>query len=391
MATNRREFLTAAAAVTAGGVLAWLPQHSWAAANYQNLLILVELKGGNDGLNTVIPYADPQYAALRPRLAIARDQVLHLDENSGLNPALSPLMPLWKAGEVAVVQGVGYPSANLSHFRSIEIWDTASKSNEYLQQGWLTRAFAQAPVPRAFAADAVVVGSADMGPFSGGGTRTIALTNTEQFLQQAKLAVAAGEARNTALNHILHVEQDIVRAAAGFINAGAQQTFRTVFPQTAFGNAVRTAAQVVASRSGVAAIKVSLNGFDTHSGQAGTHNRLLKELAEGLVALKSVLIEMSRWEDTLVATYAEFGRRPRENTSAGTDHGTASPHFVLGGRVNGGLYGQRPAFDRLDGNGNLPFAVDFRSIYATVLEHWWGVNSSIALRGRFAPMDIIKA
>ncbi len=119
---NRREFLRAAAAVSipvTGSVLAWLPQHSWAAANYQKLLILVELKGGNDGLNTVIPYADPQYAALRPRIAMARDQVLPLDERSALHPAMTPLMPLWNAGEVAVVQGVGYPSANLSHFRSI--------------------------------------------------------------------------------------------------------------------------------------------------------------------------------------------------------------------------------------------------------------------------------
>lgn len=392
---NRREFLgSAAAAFTTGNVLAWLPQPCWAAVNYQKLLILVELKGGNDGLNTVIPYADSQYAALRPRIAVARDQVLQLDESTGLNPALSALMPLWKAGEVAVVQGVGYPSANLSHFRSIEIWDTASKSTEYLQEGWLTRAFVQAPVPRTFAADAVVIGSAELGPFSGGGaraTRTIALTNTEQFLQQAKLAAPAGQAGNAALNHILRVEQDIVQAAAGLVNASGKPAFSTEFPQTAFGNAVGTAAQVVASGSGVAALKLSVNGFDTHSGQVGTHTGLLKQLAEGLAALKSALSEIGRWDDTLVVTYAEFGRRPRENASAGTDHGTASAHFVLGGRVKGGLYGQRPALDRLDGNGNMPFSVDFRDIYATVLERWWGLDTSVALRGRFAPLAILRA
>ncbi len=381
---NRREFLKAS---FGGGVLAWLPRQVWAAADYRKLLILVELKGGNDGLNTVIPYADPQYAALRPRLAVARDQVLQLDGATALHPALLPLMPLWKAGEVAVVQGVGYPSPNLSHFRSIEIWDTASRSNEFLQDGWLTRAFAQAPVPRAYAADAVVVGSAEMGPFAGGGTRTIALTNTEQFLQQARLAVPAGQAHNAALNHILRVEQDIVQAASGL---NANLTFRTAFPPTAFGSAIRTASQVVASRAGVAALKVSLNGFDTHSGQTGTHTRLLKELAEGLVALKGALAEIGRWDDALIATYAEFGRRPRENASGGTDHGTASAHLVLGGRVKGGLYGQQPALDRLDGNGNLPFAVDFRDIYATVLERWWGANAAAALRGRFTSLGFIK-
>ena len=380
---NRRDFLQASAV---GSVLAWLPQPAWSAADYRKLLILIELKGGNDGLNTVIPYADPQYAALRPRLAIARDQVLQLDDYSGFHPALSALMPLWKAGEMAVVQGVGYPSANLSHFRSIEIWDTAAKSEEYLQDGWLTRAFA---------ADAVVVGSAEMGPFmSGGGagagvrgSRTIALTSTEQFLAQARLAVAAGQSLNTALNHILRVEQDVVQAAAGL---HGNHPFRTEFPQTGFGNAVRTAAQVTASKAGVAAIKLSLNGFDTHSGQLGTHNALLRTLADGLVALKGALTELRRWDDTLIATYAEFGRRPRENGSAGTDHGTASSHFVLGGRVKGGLYGQRPALDRLDGNGNPSFSVDFRDIYATVLDRWWGVNSTVALRGRFMPMDFIK-
>lgn len=382
---NRRDFLTSAAAT---GVLAWVPQAGWAAAaNYRRLLILVELKGGNDGLNTVIPYADAQYAALRPRLAVARDQVLQLDQSSGLHPSLAPLMPLWKANELAVVQGVGYPSPNLSHFRSIEIWDTASKANEFLQDGWLARAFTQSPVPRNYAADAVVVGSPDMGPFLGSGTRTIVLTNTEQFLQQAKFAAPSGQAHNASLNHILRVEQDIVQAAAGL---NTQHVFRATFPQTGFGNAVRTAAQVVASRAGVAALKLSLNGFDTHSAQAGTHARLLKDLADGLAVLREALAEIGRWDDTLVVTYAEFGRRPRENASGGTDHGTASAHFVLGGRVKGGLYGERPALARLDGNGNLPFAVDFRDIYATVLERWWGVGAATALRGKFAALDLVN-
>lgn len=381
---RRRDFLQA---TLGAGLLCWLPRTAQAAANYKNTLILVELKGGNDGLNTVIPYADPQYAALRPRLAIPRDQVLQLDETTGLHPSLAPLMPLWKAGELAVVRGVGYPSPNLSHFRSIEIWDTASRSSEFLQDGWLARAFAQAPVPAAFAADAVVVGSPELGPFAGKGTRTIALANTEQFLQQAKLAVPAGQAQNASLNHILRVEQDILQAAGGL---AANQTFRTAFPQTGFGNAIRTAAQVLASKSGVAAVKVSLNGFDTHSGQAATHARLLKDLADGLAALKAVMIELGRWDSTLVATYAEFGRRPRENGSAGTDHGTASSHFVLGGRAKGGLLGPAPALNRLDGNGNLSFAVDFRDVYATVLERWWGVNAQAALRGKFSPLDFIK-
>jgi uncharacterized protein (DUF1501 family) len=383
MAMDRRTFLQAGVSAAA---LMGMPRVGLAAADYRKLLVLVELKGGNDGLNTVIPYADPRYAELRPRIAIARDQVLTLSERTGLHPSLEPLMPMWRAGEFAIVQGVGYPRANLSHFRSIEIWETASKSDEYLQQGWLARAFTQAPPPREFAADAVVVGSSEMGPFSGSGARTIALANTEQFLRQARLAAPVGQPHNPALAHILRVEQDILQAAAGL---NGNRTFATVFPANAFGNAVRTAAQIAASTSPVAVIKLSLGSFDTHSGQLGTHARLLRELGEGLAALKSALSELNRWNDTLVLTYAEFGRRPRENLSSGTDHGTASAHFALGGRVKGGLHGEAPLLDRLDGNGNLPFAVDFRDIYATVIERWWGASASSVLRGRFAMIPFL--
>jgi uncharacterized protein (DUF1501 family) len=182
------------------------------------------------------------------------------------------------------------------------------------------------------------------------------------------------------------VESDILQAASGL---NASRNFLTVFPDGAFGNAVRTAAQVAASPMPVAVIKLSLGSFDTHSGQLGTHARLLKELADGLVALKSALHEIGRWSETLVMTYAEFGRRPRENLSAGTDHGTANAHFLLGGYVKGGLYGQPPELNRLDGNGNLPFAVDFRDIYATVLERWWGLNANAALRGRFSALPVL--
>ena len=358
------------------------------AASYRQLLVLIELKGGNDGLNTLVPYADTNYHTLRPRLAIARDQVLQLDERMGLHPALKALLPLWQSGELAIVQGIGYPGPNLSHFRSIEIWDTASKSDQYLEEGWLNRTFRQTPAPREFAADGVVVGGHDLGPLAGTAARVIALASTERFLRQARLAVPAEHAANAALRHILRVERDIVQAAAGFDSGHALQT---EFPRTAFGTAVRTASQVIASRAGVAAVKLSLNGFDTHSNQAGTHARLLQTLADGIAALKQALIELGRWDNTLVMTYAEFGRRPRQNASAGTDHGTASVHFLAGGRVNGGLYGAPPALDRLDATGNLPFAVDFRELYATVLERWWGIDSYAPLQGRFRPLDVLRA
>jgi uncharacterized protein (DUF1501 family) len=383
---KRRDFLKTA---VSGAVLAWAP--AWAqqasAANFGNLLILVELKGANDGLNTVVQYADPTYYSLRPRLAVKREEVVQLSERAGLHPGLAPLLPLWKSKQMAVVEGVGYPNANLSHFRSIEIWDTASNADEYLHDGWLARVFTANPVPKTFLADGVVIGSNDMGPVENA-PRGVALVNTEQFLRQARNVERGGYARNPALNHILKVENNIVEAAAGL---HGKFDFKTEFPNNTFGNQVKTAAQIAANKTGVAAMRLTLNGFDTHQNQAGTHANLMKNLAEGLVALKSALEEIGRWDNTVVMTYAEFGRRPRENQSGGTDHGTSAPHFVMGGKVKGGFYGQAPQLARLDGNGNISHAVDFRQLYATAIERCWSVSSQNVLGGRYATLDLLRA
>jgi uncharacterized protein (DUF1501 family) len=396
---NRREFMLRSVALRAalsyGGTIATFGTAQVALgtsppvprADYGRVLVLVELKGGNDGLNTLVPYADPAYYTLRPKLAIKRDEVVQLTDAAGLHPALEPLSALWHDRQLAVLQGVGYPEPNLSHFRSIEIWDTASKSAEYLQDGWLTRAFALQPTPRTFAADGVIIGSSDLGPLAGGGTRAIALANTEQFLRRAKLVQAAPVVGNPALAHVLKVEADVVQAAA---RLDARYIFKTSFPAGNFGSAIHTACQVIANPSGVAVVRVTLSGFDTHTNQAATQARLLKEVAAGLVALKGALAELGKWNDATVLTYAEFGRRPMENASAGTDHGTANVQFALGGRVAGGLYGAAPDLARLSGDGNPSYALDFRSVYATVLEQWWGVDSQPALGGRFSPVPFLR-
>jgi uncharacterized protein (DUF1501 family) len=382
---KRRDFLNC---LGGAGLLALAPGLAAAAAAvpYQRLLILVELKGGNDGLNTVVPYADPDYYALRPRIAIKRDEVLPISDRLGFHPSLQALLPLWQARELAVLQGVGYPDPNLSHFRSIEIWDTASNSDQYLQQGWLSRTFLRTPPPAGFAADAVVVGSQDMGPLAGGG-RVVALSNPEQFGRMARLAQGGGTVRGGPLAHIQRVEADIRQAAAKINSSGPASGFATAFPQGGFGSTVRTACQVLGSGAELAVLHLTLSGFDTHQNQPGTHANLLKQLAEGLAALRSALVELKLWERTLVLTYAEFGRRPKENQSNGTDHGTANVHFALGGAVRGGILGETPNLARLDANGNLAFGIDYRSMYATVLERWWGLDSREALGGRFAPLS----
>ena len=395
---NRRRFLQSACALAAAPAIGSAQIAIAAAApagtvtrggaDYRNLLVLVELKGGNDGLNTLVPYTDAEYYALRPRIAIARDKVVQLTDRAGFHPSLAPLVPLWQERKLAVLQGVGYPAPNLSHFRSIEIWDTASSSNQYLSEGWLSRGFAAAPTPPSFAADGVLIGSSELGPFAGGTTRAVALSDTDQFVRRARLARIETAPGNAALEHVLKVETDIVQAAS---HLAAHYDFKTPFPASGFGKAVMTASQVAANRSGVAAIRITLNGFDTHTGQAGTQARLLTDLAEGLVALRGSLTELDRWNSTLVLTYAEFGRRPRENLSNGTDHGTANVHFALGGRVIGGMYGAAPDLARLSGDGNPAYALDFRSVYATALDRWWGVDSARALGGHFTPIPFVTA
>jgi uncharacterized protein (DUF1501 family) len=386
---KRRDFLSL---LGCSGLWALSPTLALAAGRnpYERLLILVELKGGNDGLNTLVPYADPTYYRLRPRIGLKREEVLPLTEQAGLHPGLQALLPLWQNNELAVLQGVGYPQPNLSHFRSIEIWDTASRSDEYLQEGWLARSFARQPAPADFIADGVVLGSQELGPLSGSGDRAIVLNNPDQFLRQAKLAGDGGSTRNAALAHVLKVEEDVTRAARQ-LAAGRGQTLKTEFPKDGFGNTVRTACQVLAQGKGVAALRLTLNGFDTHQNQPGTQANLLRQLGDGLAALKACLLELGLWDRTLVLTYAEFGRRPQENQSNGTDHGTANVHFALGGRVKGGLYGEAPRLDRLDGNGNLASSLDFRSLYATVLDRWWGLDASAVLGERFTPVSLLRA
>lgn len=380
---QRRLFLRACAATLAtAGFAGWARA---AAPAQPRLLVLIELRGGNDGLNTLVPVDDGHYADLRPRLALRGDAVVPLATGQALHASLAPWLPLWQAGEMAVLQGVGYPQPNLSHFRSIEIWDTGSNSNEYLPQGWLTRTADIAPVFRAAAADGVIVGAADLGPF-GGGARAIALADPERFARMARLATSETVPARGALAHLLRVENDIVRAGQ---ELRPSVTFRTEFPRGPFGLAVQTAAAVASTRQ-APVLRITLGGFDTHQNQIPQHANLLRQLGEGVFALRAALQEIGLWQDTLVLTYSEFGRRPRENGSGGTDHGTANVHFAFGPGVRSGFYGAPPALDRLDANGNVPHALDFRQVYATVLERWWGLDSARALGGRFAPVDFLR-
>ena len=356
------------------------------------ILILIELKGGNDGLNTVVPFADSAYYALRNSIAIKPEDVIKLNTRVGLHPELKAALPLWGKDELAIVQGVGYPSPNLSHFRSIEIWETSSKASEYLGDGWVARAMKAGLAKQSnFTAEGVLIGSNDLGPLAG--ARAVTLNNPEAFVNQARLAAQAPMPLqgNAALQHLLRVEGDIGVAAQGL--RGDKFSFSTEFPQGQFGNGVRAAVQVVASqkgKAGVPVIMLTLGSFDTHQNQLGAHANLMRQLAEGMAALKSALTELGAWDRSLVMTFSEFGRRARQNNSSGTDHGTAAPHFIAGGAVRGGLYGQAPDLTRLDSAQNLVHITDFRQIYATVAQSWWGVAPEAVVRGKFDTIPFLR-
>ena len=381
--STRRRFLVGGAA---GLTTLSVGRPAWAAAETPTrLLILIELRGGNDGLNTVVPVDDGRYFDLRPRLGLRDDSLVALAGGPTLHHSLAPLRPLWETREMAVVESVGYPEPNLSHFRSIEIWDTASGSTEVLQQGWLARAAATAAFARC-AADGVVIGASDLGPLAGG-ARAISLTDPERFARQARLAKAGEAPAHGALAHILQVESDVVHAAA---ELRPDVIWKTDFPKTPFGVAIQHAAAIASTRK-VPVIRVTLAGFDTHQNQTNTHAQLLRQVAEGIASLRNALAEISVWHDTLVLTYSEFGRRPRENASGGTDHGTAAPMFAFGPRIATTRLGAPPALGRLDGNGNLPYAVDFRSVYAAVLGDWFRLDSERILGRRFAAIPLLRA
>jgi uncharacterized protein (DUF1501 family) len=394
IALTRRSLLTAAAASPLAGL--WVPFAG--AAEPPRVLVLVELNGGNDGLNTVVPYADPAYARARPKLAVPRDQVLQLDERLGLHPALAPLLPAWQAGELGIALGVGYPRPNRSHFRSIEIWNSASGAEEALQHGWLHRVLTEAGTPAgfaagnaraAFAAQGIVLGGPE-GPLAGSALSPVVLRDPRQLHEAAELpgAGAAGAA-NPALAHILATRARLQGAAREIerrLRAGPALT--TAFPKGDLGRQLRQAALLIAAGVEASVFKLQHSGYDTHAQQAARHAALLAELAEGLAAFRLALLEAGAWRRTLVATYAEFGRRVAENASGGSDHGSAAPHFLLGGRLRGGLLGEQPPLGDLEA-GDLRHRLDFRRLYASLAGDWLGLPPAPASLGRHKPLALL--
>ena len=377
------------------GMFPWLLRtlpkaHAAAISKGGRILILLELKGGNDGLNMFIPYADSKYYDLRPNLAIARDSVIQVTDQLGFNPKLAPLLDMWQSDAMAVVQSVGYPEPNRSHFRSIEIWETGSHSEEYLSDGWLARLLAANQSPSSSIPDGIVLGN-NIGPLGGRALNVVALRNIRQFFRQShRYQSAASKSDNPALQHILNTQKRSFEAAKALKRILLRiPTTGASFPKTRLGQSLNICHRLISADAGVSVYKISHHQYDTHANQRSTHDRLLGQLADGLAAFCLALKNSGWWHRVLVMTYSEFGRRVAENGSRGTDHGTASPHLFMGGRVRGGIYG-RPASLTDLANGDLKYHIDFRSLYMTVARNWWRLQTDFLNGRKFPTIDCVS-
>jgi uncharacterized protein (DUF1501 family) len=378
------------------------------------ILVVVQIAGGNDGLNAVIPYADPNYTQLRPTIAIPKAKQIPLDSHMALNSDLGALKPLWDAGEMAIVQGVGYPNPNLSHFQSMYIWQTLdlTGSQGSVQTGWLGNyltkigATVQTPftgvnggalLPEAFMAPGISVPSistaqafsirGDPGDNARAGKR-----------EQALLSFTSGFAgQGTAQTAFATLLSDTSEAASTGAKqfATASQTYKpapgVTYPaQSALAASLQIVATAITQNLGVRVAYVTLGGFDTHADEVATLAALYPELAQSLAAFWQDMKAQGVADNIMMMTWSEFGRRVHENGSGGTDHGTAAPQFVFGPGVKGGLHGSDPDLSNLDATGNLIFQNDFRSYYATIIQNWLGTDPSTVLGASYPLMDFVK-
>ena len=371
---NRRDFIKYAGLITSAGAVPLLtPELLWGAGKQQQrIVILVELKGGNDGFNTLVPYKDELYYKYRPRIAIKKRQVLGLNDDVGLHPRMKALMPLWNKGQMGWIQGVGYPSPVLSHFRSMDIWDSGSNSNQFIENGWLSRVLPN--YKKGLHGIALNKGQAELGPLLSSNLNSVTMQDPKTFINQIRrISDVRPVSLNPAVAHVSQIQHQLFSAGkqlATKINNKPKNT-GVRFSKGVFGHSLESVAEMIISGIDAPVYKVTQGGFDTHAGQRGSQDNGLYHLANGLASFQNAMQRAGKWDDILVVTYSEFGRRAKENRAGGTDHGTASSHMILGGKVNGGIYGRHPDFSRLDKNGNVHHTVDFRSIYATIAQQWW--------------------
>jgi uncharacterized protein (DUF1501 family) len=373
--------------------------------NNKKILVLVQLAGGNDGLNTIVPASDPTYRSSRSTLGITEEAVLPLEQGFGLHPSLVGMKGLWDAGKLAVVRGVGYPEQNYSHFKSMAIWQAGDPKME-LENGWLGRTLEQmeseqhdpflgfnigASTPAEMRTPRLAIPSVrnpdDYGVKVGGrlAEPTHARTATmlklyEQYPTSSPYGVLLETTAETAISS----SQMLAEAAKNYAPAAQ-------YPDSSFGAGLSVLAEAIVGDLGMRVGHITLGGFDTHNNQLAEHTALMETLDAGLTAFYQDLQAHGKADDVLVLTWSEFGRRVQQNANGGTDHGAGSMLFALGNGVQRGLYGDAPDLSALVDNGNVPYTTDFRRVYATVIDGWLGVPHEELLGQRWDPLGFLVA
>ncbi|MBA3827026.1 MAG: DUF1501 domain-containing protein [Ktedonobacterales bacterium] len=370
------------------------------------ILVVVQIAGGLDGLHAVIPYRDPLYPKLRPNLAVDSKQVVPLTNDLGLHTGLNPLKPLWDAKQMAIIENVGYPQANLSHFQSMYIWQTLDMSGEQgsSQSGWLGRYLASVGgntaspfaglcegveiAPEMMAANAAIAAIGDPAAFTVQGDRSAPERDDERTQRLLQFYQESGNTRFAP--YLGNLAKATVNAAQQFQSAVTAYQPAATYPQTALGEGLQLIATAITQGLPMRVGHVIIGGFDTHVEQKTVLAGLYPDLAGSIAAFWQDLTAHGVADNVLMMTWSEFGRRVTENGSAGTDHGAAAPLFVFGPGVNGGIYGDAPDLKNLDVDHSLVFKTDFRSVYATVLDKWMGTDANSILGQKFTPLAFLR-
>jgi uncharacterized protein (DUF1501 family) len=372
------------------------------------ILIVVQLDGGNDGLNTVVPYRDDEYRKHRPKLAISASEVKKVDDHVGLHPSLEPFSKLLEQQRLAIVQSVGYPNPNRSHFESMATWQSARLNPDKAAPGWLAQAIDKRPSPEGDAPGLHIHESFPLPGSLAGGRQVIpSLARLEQFRRRLGVPETADPAAQVdALDRLARQDRGAPGSLLQFVERSSLITYASserlervyhnktssasTYPEFyGLAQRLRLISQLIKAGLSTAIYYTQLDGFDTHSGQLQRHTFLLRELGASLGAFLGDLEKSGESERVLVLVFSEFGRRLGENGSGGTDHGTAAPVFLLGRPVKAGLHGPYPDLTRLD-DGDPRHAIDFRAIYAAVLDQWLGVPHREVLGAAFGPAGVLR-
>lgn len=400
---KRRDFLSRSALAATGSLLipnflkAFERQHLNHGSLGEKKLVIIQLSGGNDGLNTIIPYQNDIYYKLRPSLSIPKSNVLKITDEQGFNPVMDGMKKLYDEGLISILNSVGYPNPNRSHFRSMDIWQSASDADKYLNTGWIGRyldAACSGTCSQPY--DAVEVDDTLSLAMKGNRLKGLAAQDPKKLYQltHSRLITAINEVsrkddEHENISYLYKTLGETVSSSAYIYDKAKIYQSKATYPNHDLGKKLKTVADLILSNVETNVFYVSVSGFDTHTGQQARQSQLLKAYSDAIYTFIQDLKQNGRLDETLVMTFSEFGRRVGQNASNGTDHGTANNLFLMGGKLTkAGFYNAAPNLQDLD-DGDLKYQIDFRTIYATLLKDWLKVDATSILGGKFETLGLV--